>query len=165
MDIAGLPLHPLVVHAAVVLVPLSVMLTLALALLPSWRWLTRWAALLTTVAAVGAVFIARASGSSFLDSKPFLLEEGTRTQELITDHQDYATVLWYVSIAFLVVVVLAFILLPAPTGLVSGKLDHAGNTATWVVRGVPALLVVTALAALVFVVLTGDAGSRTVWGS
>ena len=42
MQIAGLPLHPLVVHAAVVLIPLTALLTIGLAVLPRWRWLLRW---------------------------------------------------------------------------------------------------------------------------
>ena len=165
IEITGLPVHPLVVHAVVVLLPLSVMLALALAFVPSWRWLTRWLTLAGTVVGVVSVFIARQSGESFLKGKPFLLEAGSTTREHIMDHQDYANLLWYASLVFLVVVVLAFVTLPAPTGLSSGKLDHAGNTATWVVRGVPLLLAVAGLATLVLVVLTGDAGARTVWGS
>ena len=42
MEIAGLPLHPLVVHAAVVLIPLTALLAVAFAVLPRWRWLVRW---------------------------------------------------------------------------------------------------------------------------
>ena len=165
MEITGLPVHPLVVHAVVVLLPLSVMLALAMAFVPSWRWLTRWLTLAGTVVAVVAVFIARQSGESFLEGKQFLLDEGSTTREHIMDHQDYANLLWWVSLVFLLVVILAFVVLPAPTGLASGKLDHPGNTAAWAARGVPILLAVAGIASLVLVVLTGDAGSRTVWGS
>jgi hypothetical protein len=42
MTFAGLPLHPLVVHAAVVLTPLAALLVVGSAVLP--RWLTRWPA-------------------------------------------------------------------------------------------------------------------------
>jgi hypothetical protein len=44
MTFAGLPLHPLVVHAAVVLTPLAALLVVGSAVLPRWRWLTRWPA-------------------------------------------------------------------------------------------------------------------------
>jgi hypothetical protein len=57
------------------------------------------------------------------------------------------------------------VLLPARSALVSGKLEHAGSTAGWVRIGLPALLVVAGLASLVLVVLTGDAGARSVWGA
>jgi uncharacterized membrane protein len=51
----GLPLHPLVVHAVVVLAPLAALLVVAIALRPSWRtgplaWLTVFLATLAAVA-------------------------------------------------------------------------------------------------------------------
>lgn len=164
MEITGLPVHPLIVHAVVVLLPLSVLLALALAFVPSWRWLTRWLTLGCAVVAVVSVFVARQSGEAFLESKPFLLEGDTPARQHIIDHQDYANVLWWVSLAFLVVVVAAFLLLPGPTGLANGKLDHTGSSAVLAVRGLPVLLAVVGVAALVLCVLTGDAGARTVWG-
>jgi len=165
MEITGLPVHPLIVHAVVVLLPLSVLLALAFAFLPSWRWLTRWLTLACAVIGVVSVFIARQSGQAFLESKPFLLEGDTPARQHIMDHQDYAGLLFWASLLFLVVVVAAFFLLPAPTGLADGSLDHAGSTSAVAVRGLPVLLAVLGLATLVLCVLTGDAGARTVWGS
>jgi hypothetical protein len=54
MTVAGLRLHPLVVHAAVVFTPLSALLVVGFAVLPRWPWLTRRPARLTTLAALGA---------------------------------------------------------------------------------------------------------------
>ena len=48
--INGIPLHPLVVHAVVVLLPLAVLGTIAIALRPSWR--VRYGPLVVAAAAV-----------------------------------------------------------------------------------------------------------------
>jgi hypothetical protein len=85
--------------------------------------------------------------------------------ELVLDHQHYANLLWWVSLVFLLVVVAAFVLLPGPTGLANGSLDHAGSTSVLAARALPALLAVVGIATLVLCVLTGDAGARSVWGS
>ena len=42
MEINGLPLHPLVVHAVVVLSPLAALGGLLYAAVPRWRWWLRW---------------------------------------------------------------------------------------------------------------------------
>ena len=42
MEINGLPLHPLVVHAAVVFGPLAALAALAYVVLPAWRDRLRW---------------------------------------------------------------------------------------------------------------------------
>ena len=164
MDFAGLPLHPLVVHAAVVLVPLAVLSAWVLALLPGWRWLSRWAALLAVVGALGAVFLARMSGQALLDDRPFLTSAESSVRELLETHESRAGVLLVVMIALTVLVALAFWLLPAPTGLVSGRLGHRGRDERWVALVLPAALLLLGAAALVLVALTGDAGSRAVWG-
>lgn len=41
MEFFGLPLHPLVVHAAVVFVPLAALLVMVFAVFPRHRWATR----------------------------------------------------------------------------------------------------------------------------
>jgi hypothetical protein len=164
MDFAGLPLHPLVVHGAVVLVPLSVLAVWVLALLPSWRWLTRWVALAATVAALGTVVVARASGQALLAERPFLTSPESAVRGLMETHQARANVLLAVVIALTVLAALAFWLLPAPTGLASGRLDHPGRGERWVALVMPVSLLVLGAVALVWVVLTGDAGSRVVWG-
>src|SRR6266542_1811331 len=41
----SLPLHVLVIHLAVVVLPVSALTAIAFAVLPKWRWLLRWPAL------------------------------------------------------------------------------------------------------------------------
>ena len=61
----GLPLHPLVVHGVVVLLPLAMLGTIAIAVRPRWRH--RFGLLVLGIAAVGTLFIpiATSSGESF----------------------------------------------------------------------------------------------------
>lgn len=162
MELSGLPLHPLVVHAVVALVPLAVLCAVVLAVLPKWRWLTRWAALLTSLGALVAVFVARQSGEELRESDRYAGLQGDAATLLHT-HEERSEVLLWVFIAFTVLVLLAFLLLPAPTGLTSGRLDHAGSAQPWLARTLAAALVVVGVVALVWVVLTGDAGARSVW--
>ncbi|WP_148574677.1 DUF2231 domain-containing protein [Nocardioides caldifontis] len=162
MEVGGLPLHPLIVHATIGLVPLAALFALVTALVPGWRWFARWGTLLTALGALLVVVVTRASGMSLLEDR---YGGQPRIPEQLQTHQDRAQLLLYAVIVLAVVAVLAFLLLPARSALVSGKLEHTGSTATWVGTVVPALLVLAGLAALVLVVMTGDAGARSVWGS
>ena len=51
MEIGGLPLHPLVVHGAVVFTPLAALALIVFAILPRYRYLTRWPAAILAVIA------------------------------------------------------------------------------------------------------------------
>lgn len=60
----GLPLHPLVVHAAVVLLPLAALGVIALALVARWRERYAVLVLLSLVVAFGAALVAKESGEA-----------------------------------------------------------------------------------------------------
>ncbi len=62
ITIGGLPLHPLAVHAAVVLLPLGVVGVMAVILVPKWRRHYAILALLVLVAGVGATVVAEQAG-------------------------------------------------------------------------------------------------------
>lgn len=156
MEIGGLPLHPLVVHAAVVLTPLAVLAVIVFALWPRHRWLTRWPTVALTVAAAGSVVLARQSGQALLDARPELAR-------LVAEHEDRATVLVPLTLVLLVLVAAGAWSLGGPSSLASGAGARESRVAA-LERVLPALLVLAALAVLVMVVLTGDSGSRAVWG-
>ena len=143
MEINGLPLHPLVVHAAVVFGPLAALTALAY-LVPRWRDVLRWPMVVMAVVGVGAIVAAYISGGDFLDSKSEL-----RQLPQVQKHEDLGTQTLYVALAF------------GAVALVSGWL-HARSGAVRIVLNV--LLAIAAVALLVMVVRTGDAGSRAVWG-
>jgi hypothetical protein len=156
MKLAGLPLHPLVIHAAVVLVPLAVALVVAFAVLPRSRWLTRWPTAVTGVLAMGSVVLAKLSGDSLLRSRPDLAL-------LVRTHQSRGNVLLWLMVAFFVLTVLATWTLGGPSGLASGRGARESRVAALDIA-LPVVLVVGAVVVLVWVVLTGDAGARAVWG-
>ncbi|NYG55387.1 DUF2231 domain-containing protein [Nocardioides perillae] len=158
MTVNGLPLHALVVHAAVVLGPLAAVAGVVLALVPRWRWATRWPTLGLAAAAVVSVVAAYTSGSSHLDANPALAQ-----LPAVATHQERAVVLLAVVAAYGVVAVAAALLLPGPTALASGRGARASRGVVLdrlLVAGVLALSVLMA----VYVVLVGDAGARAVWG-
>ncbi|CAM3671281.1 DUF2231 domain-containing protein [Nocardioides zeicaulis] len=62
--IAGLPVHALVVHAVVVLGPLSALMLLAYALRPGWRTGLRWPTVVLAVGTAVAAWVATQSGEA-----------------------------------------------------------------------------------------------------
>ena len=142
MEINGLPLHPLVVHAAVVFGPLAALAALAY-LVPSWRERVRWPMVVLAVIATGAIVVAYLSGDNFLESKPEL-EASPQVQA----HEDLGTQLLWITLGFGLVALLA------------GFLARRGALRV----GLDVLLAVTAVLVLVWVVRTGDAGAQAVWG-
>lgn len=146
MEILGLPLHPLVVHAAVVLVPLAALGALLVVAFAKVR--TRYG-LLTAVfaaAAAGCALAARYSGPSF--ATHLGLEHSTR----IMRHATYGT--WMPWPALVLVIALALFLWSVQS--------NRGGTGLRVVSG--AVTVLAALISLVLMALTGHAGATAVWG-
>lgn len=145
MTINGLPAHALIVHAAVVFGTLAPLGALAYVLVPRWREWLRWPMVAVAVAAGLAIVAAFLSGNNYLDSKPVL-----RQLSAVRTHESRADKLLWVMIAFSIVA--------AAVGYrheKSGTIRIAGD----------AVLGVLAVAVLVLVVLTGDAGAHAVWGS
>lgn len=162
-EIAGLPLHPLVVHAAVVLTPLAVLAGWTLALWPTSRWLTRWVAPVATLLALGAVVVATWSGESLLEARPFLESSDSPVRDLIRSHQERGEQLELLMLAFTASVAAGWWLLPARSPLASGRFSHAGRGPAWLRLAAAALVCVLGVLCLVWVILTGDAGARAVW--
>ena len=161
MEFNGLPLHPLVVHAAVILGPATALTAIAYAVLPGWRWLIRWPMVALAVATVGAVFVAKLAGQALLDDR-FANATGAVADQIAT-HEERGNLLLWVALGFLVIAVVAALTVGGPSALASGA-GARDSRGTAVTVGVLGLVVVGALALLVMTVLTGDAGSRAVWG-
>jgi hypothetical protein len=159
MEINGLPLHPLVVHAAVVFLPLASLLALVYAAVPRWRWATRWPLVGLTAVALGSIMTAYFSGRSFLHQRPEL--EQLSAVQL---HRERAGVLFWVTIVFALLVGLAVWGLGGPSGLASGR-GARGRHNPLVERSLVALLVIMSIVSLAMVIQTGDAGAQAVWGS
>lgn len=148
MEINGLPLHPLVVHAAVVFGPLAALCAIGYVALPSQRDRLRWVTLGLVLIATGAIWTAFLSGEDFLDSDRFSGIAGSDLEKQILDHQELgATLRWVVS-GFAAVTVLAV-------------WQHRRTGAAGYLLG--ALVIAGALATLAYTFLTGEAGSKAVW--
>lgn len=156
MEIAGLPLHVLVVHATVVLIPLSALVVIAFAVLPRHRWLTRWPAACAAVVTVAVAWAARLSGTSMLDSNPGL-------RQVVETHQERGNLLSLLAIGFAVIALVGTWALGGPTALASGRGARESRVAS-LDKPLAAVLVLAALGVIVSTVLTGDAGARAVWG-
>jgi hypothetical protein len=155
MTIHGVPAHPLVVHAAVVLVPLAALLASSYAVWPRRRWQTRTPATVLAVAAAASVQLATMTG----DQLKSRLHEDT---SLIHTHEHYAGLLQTAMWVLAGLVVVAWWALPHENPLPDK--DHRKGV-TVVAKPLVALLPLASAAVLVLVVLTGDAGARAVWGT
>jgi hypothetical protein len=154
MEINGLPLHALIVHATVVFVPLGA-LGAILYVVPKWRWLLRWPTLLVNLAAAVLVQVSIMSGEDLeRDRKLFSPQVHT--------HEEWAEKLRIAVFVLAVVFVVAFWALGYVTRL-SGGVDRVSKVPA-LETVMMVLLPVAGVAVLVLVFLTGDAGARAVWG-
>ena len=131
MELNGVPLHPLVVHAAVILGPATALTAIAYAVLPGWRWLIRWPMVALAVATVGAVFLAKVAGQELLEQRASQLSRLDVAQ--IAVHQDRGNVLLWVALGFLVIAVVAALTVGGPSALASGAgaRDSRGTAVTY----------------------------------
>jgi len=156
MTVFGLPAHVLVIHAAVVFTPLAVLCAWAYVGSSRWRSLTRWPTAILALTAGVSVWAARITGNSLLHSRPQL-------GPLVATHRHRGNQLSLIVIAFVVVTLAAVFMLGGPSMLASGK--GARAEASRPVSLVLAVLVVAlGLAVMIWVILTGDAGARAIWG-
>jgi hypothetical protein len=155
--IGNLPLHPLVIHAAVVGIPLAALLAFLFAFPKTRQW-ARWPLGIVVVGATAVTYVARQSGLAFeaaLGIKP-----GNPVGDLILKHSLLANQLFYIMIGFSVVALLNVFLVSR-----RASVDGDGTTEQpAIVRIVlPILLVAAAVVALVWVVRVGDLGAHAVW--
>jgi hypothetical protein len=160
-EFQGVPTHPLLVHAAVVLVPLLVLVTIAYALLPFVRPHARWALALLALAAPAAAVLARLSGEAFYDR----LEKAGRISgdyvARLKNHEQLGTYTMYASIVLgVLALVLVVAVRPRVESLVGGRPRRRGAGLSLVLGG---LSVAAALVAAYYVVRTGDTGAKSVW--
>jgi hypothetical protein len=155
--IGNLPLHPLVIHAVVVGIPLAALLAFLFAF-PKTRAWARWPLAIVVVGATAVTYVARQSGLAFqaaLGIKP-----GNPAGNLILKHSLLANQLFYIMIVFTVIGLLNVFLVSRNT---SADAIEAPQQSAIVRIGLPILLVAVAAVALVWVVRVGDLGAHAVW--
>jgi len=143
MEINGLPLHALVVHAAVVFGPLSALAGLLYAV-PRWRDKVRWPLVVAVLVAVGAIWVAYLSGEDLEEANQY----GGPLAELLETHEERAEMLRLLMSGYAAAVLLA-------------AWQHARTGPLRVLLA--GLVVVLAVLTGVWTVLTGDAGAQIAW--
>ncbi|WP_433827370.1 DUF2231 domain-containing protein [Actinoplanes sp. CA-015351] len=153
-QVNGLPVHILVLHAAVIFVPLLALGSIVYALVARWRAKIGWAvALLAVVAPISAV-VSKLSGTELYNR---LLDNGMSGpgKVILDDHMNYGTITMWLSIA-LGVVSLVLVVLTSRAG---AALPKVADIAFAVV------IVVLAVLTGYYIFNTGDTGANAVWGT
>jgi hypothetical protein len=150
-----LPLHVLVIHAAVVVLPVAALTAIAFAVLPRWRWLLRWPALLLGLGSLVLAYVAKESGEAFVAAVPTLAQA-------VRVHKERGELLFWYCLIFAVIAVVAFLLLGGPSALASGKGAKATRSRPLELLTSAALVVIGVLV-IWQTIRTGDAGAKAVW--
>ena len=159
--ISGLPVHALVVHVVVVLLPLMALVTIAFVVRPQWRRELPWA-VLGNAAVLASTYVARQSGGK-LQARL----SGLTGQPVAAWHQHLANVLPYYAIGQLAASVIAYLLLLRPSKTV-GTSETVGTSrvvqpSTAKLALAITLVLVAGVAATVWTYRVGDSGARAVW--
>ncbi len=142
--VAGLPLHPLIVHFVVVLLPLSALGLIAIIIVPAWAERYGWLVLAGLTAGTGAALVARQAGEALADrvGRPETHASWGRTVVVLSVVLEVVAVAWFVvrrresaagrprGRANLVVGVLAAVLAVGVTGA-AVMAGHSGAKAVW----------------------------------
>ncbi|MEU4687361.1 DUF2231 domain-containing protein [Actinoplanes sp. NPDC023714] len=153
-QVNGLPVHILVLHAAVIFVPLLALGSVVYALVKPWRAKIGWAVALLAVVAPISATVSKLSGTELYNR---LLSQGMSGpgKVILDDHMNYGTITMWLSIA-LGVVSLVLVVLTSRSG---AGLPKVADLASAVV------IVVLAVLTGYYIFETGDSGATAVWGT
>ena len=156
--ILGLPAHPLLIHAAVVLTPLLIAVVIGYAAVPRLRSRLDWAVVVLAIGAPLAVYAAKTSGLNLRARLVARQEVSAQDLVLINRHMHFATTLFPWSI---VLGVVALGMVAVVEGRRRGKIG--GHPVIGLVVSVVA--VALAVPTAYYLYKTGDSGAHAVWGS
>lgn len=141
--IAGIPSHPLFVHAPVVLIPLVGLTAIALAFRPEWRATLKWWPSVAAGVSLIATFLAVGSGRAF-DERLDGLVDTERHESLALTTLALVAVFFGATVA-------------------QRLLRNSDGRLRLVERAVTLLVVVSAGMAVWWTFLTGEEGARITW--
>jgi uncharacterized membrane protein len=147
--INGLPVHALVVHAVVVLLPLLSVITVVFVIRPRWRKELPWA-ILGNAAALAAAYVAKESGEKLQDRLSTQLGSPVATW-----HAHLGASLWYFALAQLVASIVAFL-------LIRSRSERARTPKPAIALAI-VLTLAAGVAATVWTYRVGDSGAQAVW--
>ncbi|MEU8237057.1 DUF2231 domain-containing protein [Actinoplanes missouriensis] len=153
-QVNGLPVHILVLHAAVIFVPLLALGSVVYAVVARWRAKMGWAVAILAVVAPIAAVVTKVSGTELYNR---LLGQGMSGpgKEILDDHMNYGTITMWLSIA-LGVVSLVLVALTIRAGT---RLPRIADI------GFAVVIIGLAAATGYYIFETGDSGATAVWGT
>ena len=154
-QVNGLPVHALVLHAAVVFIPLLALVAVAYAVVPRWRSQTWWAALLLALVAPVVAFVTRESGIQ-LYARVIARGISRAGRRILDNHMHFGTLTMWFTIALGVVTLVMVLATVRRTG---NRLPRAADL------GLAVIMVVLAAITGYYVFRTGDSGATAVWGT
>lgn len=161
-EVTGLPVHVLVVHAVVVLLPLTALTAITYALVPRWRTILRWPMPIGATLSLGFVYAAGESGGELFAGRAAELR-GAELAAAVAHEEQGELLLWY-ALTFFAVSLMSALLLSSTGHSSTRDQDRRGATKP-LQFALAALLVVVAAGTGYQTVLTGHGGSRAVWGA
>ncbi|GAA1884318.1 DUF2231 domain-containing protein [Asanoa iriomotensis] len=153
-NILGIPAHPLIIHAAVIFIPLLCLGAIVYAVVPRFRGKIGWAVLALAVIAPIAAWLATESGENLRER---LIAAGF-SQDIIdkvNQHQSYGDKTWWFTLALgVVTLVMLFI---------TNGVRPVPQPPIWVTLAVSVVVIALAVVTAIYVFLTGDSGAHAVW--
>ncbi|KGA20444.1 hypothetical protein GM50_1805 [freshwater metagenome] len=143
-SVAGLPLHPLVIHASIVLIPLVAIGALVMSYLPSFSRRYGKLILFTAFFAQISLFLAKVTGEAFEE----ILDKD------MGNHAELGEIAPFTTLPMVALIYLRW------------RLDRSGATvgSVWVRRLTSLALIVASLTSIAVIVLVGHSGAESVWG-
>jgi predicted membrane protein DUF2231 len=148
--ISGLPAHVLLVHAVVVLAPLTALLEILCALWPAARRRLVWLVLAFAVVTTALTPITTEAGE-------WLYDKERHHGAILNAHADRGGWMIYFSVAMLVLAVVL--------ALLHWRESRSATTGMSTKLAVAILAIAVGAASIVQVVRIGDAGARSVWAN
>jgi hypothetical protein len=159
MEIDGLPVHPLVIHAVVVFVPLTALVAVLYAAVPQWRWALRGVLIGLTAISVVTAVVAASSGDALLEAR-----DGLRSLPAVEDHVEAGNRLRNAMFGFAVIALLAVWRLGGPSPLTSGRGGREVRSGSAVDVLLAVVLALAAVAIGLAAFFAGHSGATAVWG-
>lgn len=154
----GLPVHVLVLHAAVLGVPVAALATAAVAVRPVWLPRFGWWVVALDAAILAVVFATRQSGRKLVER--LFPDPDTRSPQLRTHVERGEDMLWYAIALFVVALALVVVARQRNRG---DMFRVGGNFPSFLVPTVAVLAVAAAVLATIQVIRVGHSGSSAVW--
>ena len=148
--ISGLPAHVLLVHALVVLAPLTALLEILCALWPAARRHLVW--LVLTLAGVTTVLTPITANAG-----AWLYDQERHHRDILNTHADRGSLMIYFAIALLTVAVML--------ALIHRREVRAPSPGRIINVAIAVITIVVGVGAIVQVVRIGDSGARSVWAN